>query len=99
MFAMDVAAKPYLRRRAPRAGWGRILLLAALLLLASARLAYGSGPARLEDHVVEPGQTVWSIAAARYGGDPRPRVDEILRINHMTAPILVPGQTLRVPAG
>ena len=99
MFVLDAAPKPYLRPPRARAGWGRVLLLAAVLLLATARLAYGGGPTRLETHVVEPGQTVWSIAAARYGGDPRPRVDEILRLNHMTAPDLTPGQTLRIPAG
>lgn len=74
-----------------------MLLLAAALLILSAQLAYGNGPARYERVVVAPGDTLWGMAQARYPGDPRPRVDQIMRINQLTSPTLLPGQTLRVP--
>jgi LysM repeat protein len=63
----------------------------------SAQLAYGSSPARYDRVVVAPGDTLWGIAAEHYGGDPRARVDQIMRANHLASPTLVPGQTLRVP--
>jgi LysM repeat protein len=47
--------------------------------------------------VVGPGDTLWGIAAEHYGGDPRAGVDQIIRVNHLASPTLVPGQTLRVP--
>ncbi len=97
MFVMDEAPKAYLRPRR-RPGWGRVVLLATALLGASARIAYSGGPAGATTVVVAPGDTVWSIAAAHYSGDPRPRVDAILRLNHLEAPILLPGQTLQIPA-
>jgi len=80
-----------------RRGWGRIGLLAAVLVVATGRAAYGSGPMVVDTVVVAPGDTVWSIAAAHYLGDPRPHVDAILEANHLHAPSLTPGQTLRLP--
>ncbi len=97
MFAADAAPKPYLRRARRARGWGRVLLLVAGLLVVSTQLAYGSSPARYDRLVVAPGDTLWGIAAAHYGGDPRVRVDQIIRVNHLTSPTLVPGQTLRIP--
>jgi LysM repeat protein len=80
-----------------RRGWGRILIFAAVLLLATGRLAYGSGPAIRDQVVVEPGDTLWSIAAAHYSGDPRPHVEAILQANRLTTPLLKPGQALQLP--
>lgn len=97
MFAADAAPKQYLRPVPRGRGWGRVLLLAAGLLVVSAQLAYGSSPVRYERVVVGPGDTLWSIAQAHYGGDPRSRVDEIMRVNHLASPSLVPGETLRIP--
>jgi len=98
MFGEDRAAKGFLRRRRRPRGLGRVLLLVATLLIGSAQLAYGNSPPRYDRVVVGPGDTLWGIAQARYGGDPRSRVDQIMRINHLATPSLVPGQTLRVPA-
>lgn len=96
MFVQDGVQLSYPRPRRRR-GLGRVVVLAAILLLATGRLAYGSGPVASDSVVVAPGDTVWSIAAARYGGDPRPHVEEILVVNHLASPTLTPGQTLRLP--
>jgi hypothetical protein len=97
MFVPDVASKAYLRPARRTRGWGRVLLLVGGLLVVSAQLAYGSSPVRYERVVVGPGDTLWGIAAAHYGGDPRARVDQIIRVNHLASPTLVPGQALRIP--
>ena len=72
-------------------------MLAAGLLLATGRLAYGSGPAQADTVVVAAGDTVWSIAAAHYRGDPRPHVEAILAANGLATPIVRPGQALQLP--
>ena len=61
------------------------------------RLAYGSGPVASDRVVVAPGDTVWSIAAAHYPGDPRPHVAAILDANRLATPLLTPGQSLQLP--
>jgi len=96
MFVQDGARHAYPRPQRRR-GWGRILVLTAGLLMVAGRLAYGSGPAHSETVVVVPGDTVWSIAIAHYGGDPRPHVEAILAANRMATPILRPGQALQLP--
>jgi LysM repeat protein len=99
MFAAreDAARKDFLQLSPRRRGWGRILALAAALLLLTARIAYGSEPAPTRSVVVAPGDTLWSIAQAHYGGDPRPHVEQILRLNHLDSPRLLPGQSLQIP--
>jgi hypothetical protein len=85
-------------RPSPRSkGFGRALLLAGLLVVGTSAMAYGSGPGRVEKVVVGEGDTLWSIAAARYPDDPREHVDQIIRINHLHSPLLQPGQALQVP--
>lgn len=96
MFVQDGVQLSYPRPRRRR-GWGRILVVTAILLIATARLAYGSGPVASDTVVVAPGDTVWSIASAHFPGDPRPHVQEILVANHLGSPTLTPGQTLRIP--
>jgi len=96
MFVQDGARDAYPRPQRRR-GWGRVLVLAAALVLATARLAYGSGPQASDRVVVAPGDTVWSIAQAHYAGDPRPHVEAILQANRMATPLLTPGQSLQLP--
>ena len=96
MFVQDAARNLYPRPQRRR-GWGRILMLAATLLLVTGRLAYGSGPAASDRVVVAPGDTLWSIAAAHYPGDPRPHVEAILQANRLSTPLLTPGQALQLP--
>jgi LysM repeat protein len=96
MFVQDGVRYAY-PRPVRRRGWGRVVVLAAGLLLATGRLAYGSGPVTADTVVVAPGDTVWSIASAHYKGDPRPHVEAILQANRLPSPLLKPGQALRLP--
>ena len=69
-----------------------------LLAIALAQTVHGGGTGGYDDVVVAPGDTVWSIAAARYpGDDTRERVSEIMSANGLGGPVLQPGQHLRVP--
>jgi predicted Zn-dependent protease len=61
----------------------------------------GEGDLRLagvSSVVVEPGDTLWSIAASLAGdGDVRAVIDEIQVLNDLEGTELVPGQTLQLP--
>lgn len=74
-----------------------LLVVAAFLALSAARPSSGAGPEHR--YVVRSGDTLWSIASARYGGDPREAVWEIQHRNHLDGGVLVPGTVLRLPAG
>jgi LysM repeat protein len=78
--------------------FGRILLIAVAALVlwgVVARSSQGAGPERT--YVVKPQDTLWSIAARFYGGDPRDGIWQLERRNGLHATLLVPGQRLRVP--
>jgi LysM repeat protein len=78
--------------------FGKILLLAVLALIAwafLARASQGAGPT--VRYTVKPGDTLWSIAVARYAGDPRDAIYRIGRKNHLHGSVIVPGQTLVLP--
>jgi hypothetical protein len=50
--------------------------------------------------VVEPGQSLWSVArAVRPGTDPRETIERIRSLNGLSSVDLAVGQTLIVPAG
>lgn len=80
----------------------RALLVAAVMVflsVAGAHAAWGSSAAAYDTVTVRPGDTVWSIAAARYpGADTRDKVGEILSANGLHDAVLRPGQHLKVPA-
>jgi nucleoid-associated protein YgaU len=46
---------------------------------------------------VRPYDTLWTIAASRYGGDVRDDVWRIERANHLGSPKIRPGQLLVLP--
>jgi len=105
-YAASVAARSR-RVRARRRRTARlviVLVLAALVVWGGVRVsqavAGATRPAGVM-HVVQPGETVWQIAVARYGSsehDVRLLVDAVLRANGMTSAALVPGQRLLLPA-
>lgn len=72
----------------------------ALLLLIFTSHAVGATPPRPPQVVVvQPGQTVWSIAETRFPNqDPRQTVDEIDRTNHLKGGVVYPGERLRLPS-
>jgi len=58
----------------------------------------GAGYRGMREIVVQPGQTLWSIAsAAEPSADPRAVVQEIMTANAMTSTAISAGQLLWVP--
>jgi LysM repeat protein len=86
-------ASPYLRRRA--SALAIFVSLVALALLAVPGSSSGARPAR--GHVVQPGETLWAIAGAAYGGDTDSHVQAIARASHLHSSLIVPGQRLVLP--
>ena len=77
--------------------WALVFVAALAVMLALSRIAHGGEAAATV--VVQPGDTLWSIAADRYpGDDTRSRVDDIERLNNLSGPVIVVGETLRLPA-
>jgi LysM repeat protein len=77
--------------------FGRILILAALAVFLWAAFARSSDASRPEQrYVVEPYDTLWSIAATGYS-DPREGVWEIKERNGLEGATIVPGQVLILP--
>ncbi|MFL5921743.1 MAG: LysM peptidoglycan-binding domain-containing protein [Gaiellaceae bacterium] len=79
--------------------FGKVLLIAALALIAWAALArasHGAGPE--QRYVVKPGDTLWSIAVRHYAGDPRDAIYRIDRRNHLGGSVIVPGERLVLPS-
>jgi nucleoid-associated protein YgaU len=69
------------------------LILVAVALTARPSLGAG-GETR---YVVRPGDTLWAIAADRYGGDPRKAVWRISERNGLGGEALQPGTVLYLP--
>jgi hypothetical protein len=73
-----------------------IVVLAGLIVWALvARSSSGAGRERV--YVVRPADTLWSIAATRYGGDPREAVWRLEQRNHLRGAMLAPGERLVLP--
>jgi LysM repeat protein len=76
----------------------RILMLAVvgvLLWAVFARSSEATSPA--QRYVVQPGDTLWTIAEHNYAGDPRAAVWRVQHRNHLTSTTLEPGQVLVLP--
>ena len=76
----------------------RLLILTAVALLLWGVVVVPSqsaGPERA--YVVRPADTLWSIAAAHYAGDPRSAVWRIRDRNGLATALLRPGQRLVLP--
>ena len=102
MYGAGHGFKPW---RAPRAGGFRSVrrLLAAVaavsfLSLGLALAARGSTETAYTTLVVQPGDTLWSIAAEHYPADDvRVRVNDIEQANDLRGPRIEVGQSLRLP--
>lgn len=102
MYATGYGIRPLRSNRhagARRAG--RIAAVVGLVLGVSVSLAvvaHGGTAPLVTTVVVQPGDTLWSIAVARYPADDiRARIDDIERANGLNGPGIKAGETLRLP--
>ena len=102
MYARRLAAPRFTSAPSDRAlrhlyRWALVLVAALAVMLALSRVAWGGEAAATM--VVQPGDTLWTIASERYpSDDTRARIDEIERLNNLSSPVIVVGETLRLPA-
>jgi len=78
--------------------FGKILLISVTALVlwgVVVRASNGAGRERV--YVVKPHDTLWTIAARTYGGDPRAGIWKIQQANHLAGATIVPGEKLVVP--
>lgn len=72
-----------------------LMLVVAVGWAVVARASTAAGSDRV--YTVKPGDTLWSIASGRYGGDPRGGVWKIEQRNGVTAGTIRAGQRLVLP--
>ena len=76
----------------------RLAILVLLIAFAVGLAARPSGSAgRPVSYVVQPTDTLWTIAAKHYAGDPREGIWKLEQRNHLSGTTLVPGQRLTLP--
>ena len=103
MYAAGYGIQPTRSLRPPSgfrigARWLAVALLVLVSAVIMAVAAHGGSPQPDTTVVVQPGDTLWSIAANRYPSDDvRVRVEDIEHANGMQSPDLKVGQTLRLP--
>jgi nucleoid-associated protein YgaU len=72
-----------------------IIALLAVAVAYGARTSHSAG--HEQSYVVRAGDTLWSIAASHYGGDPREAVWNLQNRNHLAGALVRPGQRLVLP--
>jgi hypothetical protein len=72
-----------------------VLLAAAIGWALVPHASNGAGRERV--YVVRPADTLWSIAASNYAGDPRAAVWKLQERNALTSTLVNPGERLRLP--
>jgi hypothetical protein len=78
--------------------FARVLIVVAIVLVAWAVVARDSGAGGPEQmYTVRAGDTLWSIAAAHFAGDPREGVWELRERNRLSGALIRPGQRLVLP--
>lgn len=82
----------------PLIALGTLSLAVSIPTLASGHL-YAASPQRYEVVVVQPGDDLWTLAAARTpsGGDVQGTIDRVMADNHLATATLQPGQQIRIP--
>jgi nucleoid-associated protein YgaU len=103
MYAAGYGIRPLRSRRTGSTRmlrqWAFVLVAVVALSFVMAKVALGGGSQADLTVVVQPGDTLWAIAAAHYPSDDvRSRVDDIERANGLQGPVIQAGETLRLPA-
>jgi LysM repeat protein len=101
MYAAGYGIRPLrsARRIRPAGRLAAVMLLALSVSVGLAVVAHGGTAAQDSTVVVQPGDTLWSIAAQRYPSeDVRARVDEIEQVNGLHSPSIEAGEILHLPA-
>ena len=78
--------------------FARLAVIAAVALtvwIATVHPSEGAGTERV--YVVRPTDTLWTIAASHYAGDPRAAVWKLRERNGLDDPLIRPGQRLILP--
>jgi len=77
----------------------RVLFIAGVIMLLGWSLLTraSDGAGRAQSYVVQPRDTLWSIAASHYGGDPRAGVWRLQQRNGLAGTTITPGEKLVVP--
>ena len=86
-------ASPTIRRRAT----ALVAIVCALALLLLVLPGASSGAHGQREHVVQPGETLWAIASAEYGGDAQSHIEAIADASGLESSLIVPGQKLVLP--
>jgi LysM repeat protein len=74
-----------------------LIVLAATFLGWSVLTRSVESAGEAEIYVVQPHDTLWSIASSRYAGDPREGVWKLQRRNQLAGTTISPGQKLVLP--
>jgi LysM repeat protein len=74
-----------------------VVLVFAVVLLVGYFARPSGGAGRDTRYVVRPADTLWSIAARHYAGDPREGIWKLQQRNHLAGTTLSPGQVLVLP--
>jgi LysM repeat protein len=78
--------------------FGKLIVIVLVAAAAWALVPRPSQGARHEQiYVVRPADTLWSIAASHYGGDPRAGVWKLEQRNRLAGTVLRPGERLVLP--
>jgi len=86
------------RRIRPVGRLAGVLVLALAVSLGLAVVAHGGTASQDSTVVVQPGDTLWSIATTHYPADDvRSRVQDIESANGLKSPVIEAGETLHLP--